>query len=278
MMMWAAAVLLTGTVNGVQVNSPSIALGNEVTVTVVGVNPCGAANIDYGDGTAITYAISELPTSQSHKYEKAGTFTIIARGMGNCDGQATTKVEVKGPPPAPAPPPSAQPTAVITNVTFDPTPASVRQPVSINVAGRGTCAFVVDYGDGNQQDFNSALPRRVSHTYAVPDTYTVIVGPVAPCAGKFTQKLEVLPRGGARITGLRINPATGEARRPVTFTIEGVGTCSYTIDFGDGNGEDRSKPLADRVSHVYPAPGSYDITVLAGDGCRGAVHRALTVQ
>ena len=280
MMMWtAAALLFAGTVNGVQVSSPSVTVGNTVTVTVLGTNPCGAANIDYGDGTAITYAITGLPVTQSHKYEKAGTFAIVARGMGNCDGEARARVDVTAPPPPPpAPPPPAPAAAEITAVTFNPRPAIVRQRVSIDVAGRGSCAFVVDYGDGNQQDFSGALPRRVTHTYAVADTYTVIVGPVAPCAGKFTEKLEVLPRGGPRITGLQINPSPGAIRQPVTFTVEGVGTCSYTIDFGDGNGEDRVKPLADRVTHVYSETGSYEITVLAGSGCSGSIRRSLRIQ
>jgi hypothetical protein len=35
-------------------------------LTASGTNPCGAAYIDYGDGTAITYAITGLPTTQTH--------------------------------------------------------------------------------------------------------------------------------------------------------------------------------------------------------------------
>jgi len=276
-MMWtaAAALLLTGTVNGVQLSSPSVPTGTNLTVTVVGINPCGAANIDYGDGTAITYAISALPTSQSHQYSAPGSYTVIARGMGNCDGESRAQVTVTGPAPAPAP---APPAAEITAVTFAPRPAVIRQPVMIDVAGRGTCGFVVDYGDGNQQDFSAPLPRRVTHTYAVPDTYTVIVGPVAPCVGKFTQKLEVVPRGGPRVTNLQVRPSPGQVREAVSFGVEGIGTCGYTIDFGDGNNEDRVKPLPDRVSHVYAEAGDYRIEVHAGSGCTGSARRMLTIR
>lgn len=118
-----AAVLFApqgrGIVNAVELSTPSLVVGQTISVKVLGNNPCGAAFIDYGDGTAITYAISALPTA---------------------------------------------------------------------------------------------------------------------------------------------------------------GTCSYTIDFGDGNGEDRVKPLADRVTHVYPAAGEYSIVVLAGSGCRGTARRTLTIR
>lgn len=290
MMMWAATLLFFGTINGVQANAASVAVGATVTVTVTGSNPCGAAHINYGDGTAITYAITGLPTSHSHKYEKPGTYTIVARGMGNCDGETSTKIEVRAPaptppppsapppPPPPAPTPPAAPVAEITAVNFSPSPAIVRQPMLIDVQGRGSCGFVVDYGDGNQQEFSGPLPRRVTHTYAVVDTYTVIVGPVAPCVGKFTQKLQVVPRGGPRITGLQLSPSLAQPRQAVSFTVDGSGTCTYTIDFGDGNQEERTKPLADRLTHVYPAGGTYTIIVTAGAGCSGSVRRVLTVM
>jgi PKD repeat protein len=280
-MKWTAIALLLATpaaglqgrglVTGVQVSAPSVESGATLTVTVVGSNPCGAANIDYGDGTAITYAITSLPVTQSHQYSKAGNFTVTARGMGNCDGEAGAQVKVTAPPPPAA-------TAEITAVTFVPQPGIVRQPVTIDVAGRGACGFVVDYGDGNRQDFSGTLPRRVTHTYAIVDTYTVIVAPVAPCVGKFTQKLEVVPRGGPRLTGLQIRPSPANAREPVSFLVEGVGTCSYTIDFDDGNNEERAKPLPDRATHVYPAPGDYRVEVRASGGCTGYARRTLTIR
>ena len=283
-MMWTAAALLLATtlngvqarglVNGVQVSAPSIDVGATVSVTVTGTNPCGAANIDYGDGTAITYAITGLPVTQSHQYTNPGNYTVIARGMGNCDGDARTQVKVTGQAPAPKPAPEAE----ITGVSFVPRPGVVRQPVTIDIAGRGACGFVVDYGDGNQQDFTGPLPRRVTHTYAVVDTYTVIVGPVSPCVGKFTERLEIVPRGGPRLTGLQIRPSPGNVREPVSFIVEGVGTCSYTIDFGDGNNEERTKPLTDRLTHVYPAPGDYRIDVQATGNCTGYARRMLTIR
>ena len=263
-----------GTVQGVSVSPPSAGVGHAVSVTVSGSNPCGAAHVNWGDGTAITYAITGLPTSQSHTYEKPGRFQIVAQGMGNCDGSATASVEITGPPP---PPPPHPPTGRVTAVTFSSTPATVREPVTIAVEGEGSCSYVVEYGDGNKQDFSGSLPARITHTYGAAGTYRVIVGPVGACTGKFTETLQVLPRGGASIAGLEVAPSPAGVREAVAITVQGSGTCRYTIDFGDGNTEERTKPLPDGVSHVYGASDTYAIRVQAVSGCRGSARRVLTV-
>ena len=243
-----------GTVTAVKADAATAPVGATVTVTASGTNPCGAAHIDYGDGTAITYAITGLPTAQTHAYQKPGVFAIVARGMGNCDGTATARIEITG---MTVPPPPVDVPNAILGVGFTPKIGVVRQPVAINVTGRGVCAFTIDFGDGNQQDFNGPLPQRVNHTYAVARIYTVIVAPAPPCTGKFTERLQVATRAGERITALTIDPIPGRVGQAVAIVVEGVGTCGYRIEYGDGNHEDRSKPLPDRLHHVYNAPGSY---------------------
>jgi hypothetical protein len=262
-----------GTVTAVKASTASAAVGTAVSVTASGTNPCGAANIDYGDGTAITYAITGLPTTQTHAYQKPGIYAIVARGMGNCDGEAAARIEVTG-----QAPPAAPDTSEITGLSFTPKPGVVQQPVAINVAGRGPCTYLLDFGDGNQKEMTGALPQRINHTYAVAQTYTVIVAPAAPCAGKFTELLPVAPRGGERITGIRIDPEPATAGRAVTIVVEGAGTCGYRIQFGDGNHEDRSKGLPDTLRHVYNAPGTYVIVAEAAGRCEGRAERSLDVQ
>src|SRR4030095_5138180 len=148
----------------------------------------------------------------------------------------------------------------------------------IAVEGEGICSFVLDYGDGNQQDVSGALPKRIAHTYGAAGTYRVIVGPVGSCTGKFTETLQVLPRGGSSISGLRVTPSPAAVRAAVAITGLGAGRCNYRVDFGDGNSEDRTKPLPDTVSHVYSAPDTYSIQVQAVSGCTGSARRALTVR
>lgn len=261
-----------GVVDGVQPSASAIKATTPLSLRVTGRNPCGAVNINWGDGTAITYAITGLPNTQQHTYEYGGAYAIVARGMGNCDGRATTKVQVNGP----APPPS--PSAEITAVKFSPMPAVARERTTISVEGRGTCTFSADYGDGNTESFSDELPRRVTHTYGAPDTYTVVIRPTPPCTGKFTQKLTVSPRNPTMVTDMRLGPSPAGVRQPVTIIVGGNGTCSYTIDYGDGNTEDRAKPLPDTLQHVYSAPDTYNVVATGSAGCEGTVRRVLTVQ
>jgi PKD repeat protein len=225
----------------------------------------------------ITYAITELPARQTHVFEKAGTYTVIARGMGNCDGEATTIVQVK---PAAAPPPPPAPSGPhITSVVFVPPQGVTRQPVTIVVNGQGPCEFIARFGDGNSRELNGDLPHRFDHTYALSDTYTVIIAPLPPCSGKFTQRLTVAPRAAApRVFDLAIEPSPTRAGEPVTITVRGSGACSYALDFGDGNNDSRTATLPDRVPHNYPAPGDYVVTATAIPPCAGSARRSLLVR
>lgn len=66
-----------------------------VQFTVRGNNPCGAVSLDYGDGTqAVTHAISRLPVTLNYEYNRTGQFQVRARGMGNCDGDVFTNVNI----------------------------------------------------------------------------------------------------------------------------------------------------------------------------------------
>lgn len=272
-----------GTVTGVTASQATLPAGAPVSVTVTGSNPCGAAYIDYGDGVAITYAITGLPTTQTHSYEKRGAYTITARGMGNCDGTATTKIEVTSPPdpqrPAPAPPPPPG-NAQITAVNMRPVPGKTREPVTISVEGSGSCAYEVQFGDGNAQEFTGVLPQQFGHTYARAGTYTVIVKPAPPCTGKFTQQLPVVDANTSapHIERLLVSPSPADAGQPVTIAVEGTGTCAYTIDFGDGNSESRSGTLPARLRHNYPAAGVYALAVAAERPCTGTARSSVLVR
>jgi hypothetical protein len=83
--------------------------------TVRGNNPCGAVELNYGDGAAVTHAIRDLPVTISYEYKRTGDFTVRARGQGNCDGTATASVRVTAvrpqPPTPPVTPPATTPPA-----------------------------------------------------------------------------------------------------------------------------------------------------------------------
>lgn len=274
-----------GTVNGVSVAPASASAGTPVSVTVTGTNPCGAAHINYGDGQAITYAITGLPTTQTHAYTKPGTYTIAASGMGNCDGQAATTVTITAPPAPPQPPPPGRrpsPPAAprITSIEMAPRPGRVGDPVAITVNGTGSCSYEVHYGDGNAQEVTGSLPQQFKHTYGRADTYTVIVKPTDPCTGKFTEQLLVLDRnaGVPRIVRLLVAPAPVDAGQPVSIAVEGTGACGYTMDYGDGNAEPRSGELPQRLRHTYNAPGTYMLIATPDAPCTGTGRVRLVVR
>ena len=89
-----AAAQSRGVVTGIRVSDAEVVAGTPITMTIAGSNPCGAVFIDQRDGTAVTYPIERVPTTQSYTYTRPGTYRIIARGTGNCDGEVVTDVTV----------------------------------------------------------------------------------------------------------------------------------------------------------------------------------------
>ena len=96
-----------GVLSEVQGSAPAVEAGAPITFTARGTNPCGAVNLTFGDGTVVTYPISELPATIKYAFTKPGTYRVVARGMGNCDGEASVPVrvlEASLPPAAPSSP------------------------------------------------------------------------------------------------------------------------------------------------------------------------------
>ena len=89
-----AAAQQRGSINDIA--GAAAVAGGETVFTVSGRNPCGAVNLDYGDGQAVTHPIRALPATISHTYARAGNYQVRARGQGNCDGEASMTVRVTG--------------------------------------------------------------------------------------------------------------------------------------------------------------------------------------
>jgi hypothetical protein len=107
-----AAVPQIGVVSGVVVPRTPVQAGVPVEITITGKNPCGAVRVDPGDGSErITHAITHVPTTVRHVYQKGGRFEVRAEGMGNCEGVATGILTVNPPPAPPPASPSAVPSA-----------------------------------------------------------------------------------------------------------------------------------------------------------------------
>ena len=88
----------SATVMSVGVSPNPVGVGQWATVTVSGTNPCGALQINFGDGNAPYLPISQLPYSIAYWWGTPGTYTISATGHANCSGTASTTVTVVGGP------------------------------------------------------------------------------------------------------------------------------------------------------------------------------------
>lgn len=264
-----------GSATSAAVSPRTIVAGGTVSVTVGGTNPCGAVRINYGDGDAITYAITGLPVTQTHAYQKVGNYTITAEGMGNCGGAPTTTLVVSAPPappPTPAPAPPAPATATIKAVEIAPTPGKVQEPVAVVARGTGTCAYEVRYGDGTSEQVDAQLPEETHHTYPKAGRYVVIVSPKPPCVGKFTQVLQVEDAAAqqpARITRIVASPSPGVTGQAIAIAVHGSGTCPYDVYYGDGSAEERDGSLPQSTRHVYAQPGRYAVVVKPHPPCTG---------
>jgi hypothetical protein len=268
---------------GVSVKPATVRAGSAVTATASGNGLCGAVHIDWGDGTAITYPTSTLPVSQSHNYRYGRSYTIRAQGMGNCAGQATTTIRVEGPPPPPAAPtPPAPPPAP----TKGPSIASVDVSTpgdggpnmrAIRVTGTGTCAYKLDFGDGNNEGRNASLPEVVRHNYPAQGRYTIIATASPPCTGTARSTVVVGGTDSGRVNGVDV-AADARAGAPVVINLQGSGYCRITVDFDDERQREITTTLPARVTHRYANPGDYEIVAWAHAPCTGGGSADIRVK
>ncbi|MEO6213467.1 MAG: hypothetical protein ABIP65_07545 [Vicinamibacterales bacterium] len=267
-----AAEVQRGVVNSLSLTPATALVGATVTATVSGVNPCGAVLINWGDGTAVTHPIVELPITRTHSYTAAGNYGVTARGMGNCDGDASGSVRIEAPPG-----PGARRQLTAFAVT---SPAAMGAPASMTMQGAGSCTVDVAFGDGNTQQVSVELPHTLTHVYAVPRAYNVTASAVPPCeGGRHTARLEVTRRlTTPRLGGIAVNPNPNPAAPGAIIQVAGSGSCSYVLDYGDGNNERRTVALPDRVAHVFPPTGSFVVVATAERPCEGRVEQTFTVE
>jgi len=151
-------------------------------------------------------------------------------------------------------------------------PGTVGVPVAITVEGDRSCAFKLDFGDGQTSDFAAPLPQRLTHSYGRVGTYKVVATAAAPCMGSMTLPLEVTDqKSPQRLTGVKVstNIEHGTTNAFTTIVVLGSGSCGYTIDFGDGTQARRTESLPDLVTHTYTVPKSYTILATAQAPCEG---------
>jgi hypothetical protein len=165
----------------------------------------------------------------------------------------------------------------ITRIEF--TPATVEEGGGVWVAllGTGTCTYSIDFGDGQKEKRTKDLPDRMRHVFEGQDAYEVVARGEAPCEGVARAKLDVRPITQG-IWAIKAEPSAATDMPGVTITVEGKGTCTVLIDFGDGKDQKVEGALPARVTHTYASTGSYDLVARTEAPCRGEARARVDVR
>lgn len=81
-----------------------------------------------------------------------------------------------------------------------------------------------------------------------------------------------------RITRIEFQPATPDEGGGVFISLLGSGSCTYTLDYGDGTSDRRTADLPDRVKHTYPGDGEYLVVASPEAPCQGVARAKLDVK
>ena len=156
----------------------------------------------------------------------------------------------------------------ITRIEFTPAPVEQGGGVIIGILGSGPCTYAIDFGDGETAHRTADLPDHFRHAYPADAEYTVVATPESPCEGVARARIDVraIARGIWRIQ-VEPGPATDAAE--VLITLDGRGTCTVNLDFGDRKTQKIDGALPAKINHKYASGGTYNIHAWADEPCRG---------
>jgi hypothetical protein len=156
----------------------------------------------------------------------------------------------------------------ITRIEFTPSPPEEGAGIVIAIVGTGQCKYNIDFGDGESARRTADLPDRIRHVYAADADYNVVATPDPPCEGVARARIDVraVTRG---IWRLVVEPGPAPDAPEVIVTLDGRGSCTVNVEFGDNTAQKVQGTLPVRVNHTYPSPGTYEIHARADEPCRG---------
>ena len=248
----------TGNITGIEA-PPTFELGREGTVRAPFKGGPGACpmEIDFGDGYVYQNVLTNTPPKAGamHAYSKPGTYTVKAKALPGCSGEASTKVTVPG--------------AIVESVRGQ-AKARTGLESSIVVSGRnGHCSFTIDYGDGStEKKLLAGTTTVVPHRYLTPGRKQVTVKGIDGCTGTATGTVDV------DVTAIKSLQRLGAVGPFQTFTatIDG-GSCPLRVDWGDGSVQEMPNVTYTNgrvtLSHQYKTKGKFLVSARGVDGCVG---------
>lgn len=170
------------------------------------------------------------------------------------------------------------------------TPVSGNAPLNVTVEATvnttkacAAASYEVDYGDNTPKTVInipsnncSELRQVLSHTYAAPGTYTIVL---RSGIQQTSATVVVGGQGGGgpqgTVDSLAVTPQAGAAPLTVTFraTINSSGACNsntYTLDFGNGQTAPLTPsgcaPSLVSATHIYPSAGTFTARLVRDAG------------
>ena len=210
---------------------------------------------DFGDGATSTIQ------NPGHSYQKPGTFTVklIAYNDGCFLPVPKTLSIVVNPP--------------LADFSYAFNCAS-RNTVSFKDASTGAASWDWDFGDLSPHYTGGPTPP--AHVYAAvgPTDFTITLTVTnGSCTDVISKKITVNQSSTLSVSA---NPVCNSSTVVFTAKVPAYVT-SYVYDFGDGT---VTGPMTGSVSHVYPVPGNYNVTLTTTDntGCVEPVLPPLVMQ
>lgn len=137
-------------------------------------------------------------------------------------------------------------------------------PWTVNIANTSIGlpdTYYWDFGDGTTSTTDESLFSHVFTTGSTPSNYTIMLVVENECGVDTSYHvITVLPN----TVDAFFNTSTvqGCEDLSVDFTQYTLGGTNYSWDFGDGNTSTAYSP-----SHIFSNPGTYDVALMANDGC-----------
>jgi len=193
---------------------------------------------DFGDGNTST---EQSPT---HTYEGSGTYTITlnASNAYGYDISAPITITVLESP--------------VAGFTVDPTEGNAPLTVQCTDASTGDITdWFWDFGDGT-----NSTEQHPTHTYAVPNTYTVTLNASNAYGYGISAPITITVLESPTAT-FNATPTEGNVPLAVQFTDQSTGNVTNWLwDFGDGATSTEQHP-----EHTYTEPGNYTVTLNASN-------------
>ena len=182
MLVVVPTLALTGAAQGkaqitrIEFRPATVQEGGGVVIALIGTGRC-TYTIDFGDGQK-ERRTADLPDEMRHAYGGDAEYEVIATPEAPCEGVARAKIDVR---------------AVSRGIwrLFAELNSPTAPEIIVTVDGRGECAIVVDFGDGQKEKHSVTLPAKIPHKYLKGGAYEISATTQDPCRGEGRVRIEI---------------------------------------------------------------------------------------